>query len=1058
MTEVQQKFIDLLKEMFQFDQADLDFGIYKIMNAKHDEIEKFLEQDLPAEIDEGLKAIKNPTSTEKIKELEEKIKLAIEMDMPKDKIDQLVQQKNALSSNSNLGAAENDIYNQLLDFFSRYYDEGDFISQRRYSKGKYAIPYEGEEVKLHWANADQYYIKTSEYFKDYTFSDGFGNKVHFKILDAETEQNNNKSKDKKFFQLTEQEKKFEIIDDELYIYVEYKTGTLKQKAYNTGILEAFTKYANDNISEYQQFISLTTKERGQEVCLLEKQLNTYTAKNTFDYFIHKDLRGFLTQELDFYIKNEVIRLDDIDETDEAKTKLILTKAKVLRTIAKKIIAFLAQLEDFQKKLFLKKKFVTETNYCITLDRIDESFYKEIASNDEQRKEWINLFAIDEIKNNPGELETKTAYSEPLTEQFLKENPYLVLDTAFYSTEFKEKLVASIDDFDEKLDGLLIHSENFQALQFLNTKFKNKIQCIYIDPPYNTNASKIAYKNGYENSSWISLMDSRLMSAKDLLTPTGIFNLAIDDYEFRYANILMDNVFGINNSLSNIAIYTNPKGRDQEFVAQAHDYTIMYAKNKTIAETNDMKLSAEEMAKKFSKGEGENAYRELPLKRTGSEKFREDRPFMYFPFLYNENKNELSLIPKDIYKQIYNLETKTFNDDLVETIIKEYKSKGVFVILPISDKGEKLRWRWGYDSCEKGIKDKVIFAKKIKESYAIYEKDAGDNLVTPKSMWINERYDASSKGTNILESMLPNNDFDYPKSLYTVEDTIYIGSKDNSYILDFFGGSGTTAHSVIELNRNQEEESHRKFILCEMGNYFNTVTKPRVQKAIYSKEWKHGKPINRDGISTSFKYIRLESYEDTLNNITLKSAEEGLLDSARKDYFLNYMMDFESKESDSLLNIEKLAHPFDYTMKITRAQECKDQKIDLVETFNYLIGLTLTSNGALQGYDATFSTDTTKPLTATIKTGSSYRIKMIEGTNRTGERVLVIWRDLTGDIEKDNAVLDAFFAKKHVNPLDFEYKTIYVNGDNNLQNIKTEDENWKVILIESEMKKRMFSEQ
>ena len=153
MTEVQQKFIDLLKEMFQFDQADLDFGIYKIMNAKRGEITKFLEQDLPAEINEGLKAIRNPASAEQIKKLEEDLAKAREWNV-KDKIDEIENQLKALKTTSDASAAENDIYNKLLDFFKRYYDEGDFISQRRYSKGKYAIPYEGEEVKLHWANAD----------------------------------------------------------------------------------------------------------------------------------------------------------------------------------------------------------------------------------------------------------------------------------------------------------------------------------------------------------------------------------------------------------------------------------------------------------------------------------------------------------------------------------------------------------------------------------------------------------------------------------------------------------------------------------------------------------------------------------------------------------------------------------------------------------------------------------------------------------------------------------------------------------------------------------------
>lgn len=1036
MTEVQQKFIDLLKEMFQFDQADLDFGIYRIMNAKHDEIEKFLEKNLPAEIDEGLKAIKNPASAEQIKKLEEDLAKAKEWNL-KDKIEEIENQLKMIKSNSDSSAAENDIYNQLLDFFSRYYDEGDFISQRRYSKGKYAIPYEGEEVKLHWANADQYYIKTSEYFKDYTFSDGFGNKVHFKILDAETEQNNNKSKDKKFFQLTEQEKKFEIIDGELFIYVEYRIGTQKtQKPYIQEIIDAFTTYSNENANEYQKFISLTVKERGQDTSLLEKQLINYTAKNNFDYFIHKDLRGFLTQELDFYIKNEVIRLDDIDETDEAKTKLILTKAKVLRTIAKKIIAFLAQLEDFQKKLFLKKKFVTETNYCITLDRIDESFYKEIAANDEQRKEWVKLFAIDEIKATAGDLlsEGKCGYSEPLTEQFLKENPYLVLDTAFFSSDFKEKLVSNIDDFDNKLDGLLIHSENFQALNLLQERYKHSIKSIYIDPPYNAKSSEIMYKNNYKDSSWLALMNDRVQLAKNLFKDNTVFVTAIDEVENFNLGLLYNNIFS-NYVDACISIVHNPTGQQGDNFSYTHEFAHFIYPNGLNCiglEDRDDPLR-----------ESEPDIRPLRNVSSGKNHYRESAANCFYP-IYVKNGEIIGF--GDVSDDNYHPEG-----------INVQNADGSISIYPIDPSGDESKWCWARDTVETIRNELTAEYNSKKGTWDIIRRKARFRY---NSLWKDKRYSANSYGSVILNSMFTDEVFSYPKSIYNVQDCVdaSLTNENTGIVLDFFAGSGTTAHAVINLNRNEKTKGSRKYILCEMGNYFDTVTKPRVQKVIYSKDWKDGKPVSREGSSHAFKYIRLESYEDTLNNITLNSAGDNLLDSAQKDYFLNYMMDFESKESDSLLNIEKLAHPFDYTMKITRAQECKEHKIDLVETFNYLIGLTVTSNGALQGYDATFSTDTTKPLTATIKTGSSYRIKMIEGTNRTGERVLVIWRDLTGDIEKDNAVLDAFFAKKHVNPLDFEYKTIYVNGDNNLQNIKTEDENWKVILIESEMKKRMFSEQ
>ena len=505
MTDNQKKLMNILREMFQFDQADLDFGIYRIMRMKRDEINRFIEEELPAQITEGLRelaeldisaevaAIDKQIADTKAAPLSEAIKTAA--------IAELEEKKKSLAARNDITAVEADVYNHLTNFFSRYYDDGDFISQRRYKDGVYAIPYEGEEVKLHWANADQYYVKTSEYFKDYTFKTMHGETVHFKLIEAETEMDNNKAKEKRFFQLYT-EKPFEVIDGELFIYVEYKaseySGKTAQARHITDIVEAFATVLTQ--PEYLPFAAIMTVTDNKT--LLERHLNRYTARNTYDYFIHKDLGKFLRRELDFYIKNEVIYLDDIDEQDEAKTKEYLTKAKVIRKIARKIITFLAQIEDFQKKLYLKKKFVVETNYCITLDRVPDSMYPEIAANDAQREEWVRLFAIDEIEATDGDLvnAATVGYSAPLTVEFLKQNPFLVLDTAFFSTEFKEQLVASIDNLDEKLDGLLIHSENFQAIRLLQQKYQNKVKCIYIDPPYNAKSSEILYKNTFKHSS------------------------------------------------------------------------------------------------------------------------------------------------------------------------------------------------------------------------------------------------------------------------------------------------------------------------------------------------------------------------------------------------------------------------------------------------------------------------------------------------------------------------------------------------------------------------------
>jgi adenine-specific DNA-methyltransferase len=157
-------------------------------------------------------------------------------------------------------------------------------------------------------------------------------------------------------------------------------------------------------------------------------------------------------------------------------------------------------------------------------------------------------------------------------------------------------------------------------------------------------------------------------------------------------------------------------------------------------------------------------------------------------------------------------------------------------------------------------------------------------------------------------------------------------------LDFFAGSGTNGHAVIALNR--EEKSKRKFILVEIGEHFDTVLKPRIQKVIYCEEWKDGKPTSRDsGISHLFKYVRLESYEDALDNITFGAADAQTMFQL-EDYVLSYMLDFETKQSETLLNVAKLDAPFDY--KLRRHGKDEPLPVDLPETFNYLIGLHVAS--------------------------------------------------------------------------------------------------------------------
>jgi adenine-specific DNA-methyltransferase len=266
----------------------------------------------------------------------------------------------------------------------------------------------------------------------------------------------------------------------------------------------------------------------------------------------------------------------------------------------------------------------------------------------------------------------------------------------------------------------------------------------------------------------------------------------------------------------------------------------------------------------------------------------------------------------------------------------------------------------------------------------------------------------------------------PKHSSFVSRFIQHAAKPDCTILDCFGGSGSTAHAVIDLNR--KDGGNRKYILVEMGGYFDTVMKPRIQKVIYSKDWRAGKPITREGTSHIFKYMTMESYEDTLNNLSLRrtSVQDDLIKSdpaLREEYMLSYMLDFETKGSPSLLDLDSFEDPLSYKLNITRGDETRPESVDLVDTFNYLLGLTVSRMYSSNGY------------------------RVVEGIDPADERVLVIWRNTH---EKSNEDLDTFFEEQGYAGAGFD--RVYANGDNPLA-LKAGDS--KVHLIEEEFRRLMF---
>jgi adenine-specific DNA-methyltransferase len=1030
MADSQTKLKNLLRELFQLDSADLDFGIYRIMNSKRSEIERFLDNDLLPQIKEAFLQYESSDSAQVKADLDKVIQQLKDAGVDPELSPKVKEFREKLLTAIDISALENQVFSDLFNFFRRYYNEGDFLSLRRYKEGVYAIPYEGEEVKLYWANHDQYYIKTSEYLRDYAFRVSDGRRVHFRLAAADIDKDNNKAangKDRRFILAGEDATAEE--NGELVVRFELRPDAEKRRQ------DALNAQATTTIVEAPAaaawlfaLAALNPSEADPNRTVLAKHLKDYTARNTFDYFIHKDVGPFLRRELDFFIKNEVMHLDDIESASVPRVEQYLSGIKVLRRIAHKIIDFVAQLENFQKKLWLKKKFVVETRYCITLGVIPQDFYADIAANDAQRAEWIALYAIDQIKADL----TQPGYSAPLSAVFLGAHPTLVLDTRHFSPEFTARLLERFANLTEDVDGLLVHSENFQGLRHLQSRYRSQIDVVYIDPPYNTDASAILYKNDYKHSTWLSLIENRLTEALRLMTDAGVMCVAIDDEEVSKAREVLGQFF--RKEIGVAVVRSNPQSRKAKGkFSPVHEYALFYGKT-TDATPGSLELTEKRIAR-YPKQDENGRFAWMNLIRTGTNDKRSDRPKLYYPIFVAED--DKLRVPKMTW-------SKEIGEHGEYVLQEATKPNEVMVFPNVESNGGVIEKNWhrGHNRIS-SEQDEYRVRRDAGGKINIDFKTRMDEDSTPVTWWDNNEYASANYGAAELKGLFGAKPFDFPKAVTLVADCLRAANADvESLILDYFAGSGTTSHAVINLNR--EDAGHRKFILIEGGEHFETVIVPRIKKVVFTPEWSDGKPVrpsNQEEADRSpriIKILRLESYEDALNNLDLIRSElqQSLLDAnhdVREDYTLRYMLDVESKDSQSLLNIQAFADPFKYTLNIATntVGETKRTNVDLVETFNWLLGLRVKHLDTIRGF------------------------RIVHGTNQDGEKVLVIWRNVE---ENPNAKLDEFFQKQGYNTKDMEFDLIYVNGDNNLENLKKDEDTWKVRLIEEEFGRLMFDVQ
>ena len=510
------------------------------------------------------------------------------------------------------------------------------------------------------------------------------------------------------------------------------------------------------------------------------------------------------------------------------------------------------------------------------------------------------------------------------------------------------------------DNLIIHGDNLHALKALLPRYANRIKCIYIDPPYNTGNKDWEYDDNVnsplmqqwftENApvdkedlerhdKWLCMMWPRLHLLKELIAEDGVIFISIDDNEVHHLRMLMDEIFGLENCIAQIVVQTNPRGRSlKQHVAQTHEYVLMYAKDIRSAEIYKIPKT-EKSISEYNKEDKDGSYRLLRLRNTGVQFFnRKTRPNLYFPIYVDPKNGDTSLIP-----------STTFSVE----------------VLPNTDNGIEGCWTW---SKEKIIENpKLIVGKKVRGGkWRIYRKDylKGESLLTlPKSLLAGPEVN-HEVGKEMLTKIFSNAPFEHPKSMELIASLIRIVSKGKAVILDSFAGSGTTAHAVLSLNK--EDGGNRKFILIECEDYADTITAERVRRVI------NGIPDARDetlreGLGGSFTYCtlgepieveamltgeKLPTYTALATNLLFTSAgvsveentlekknDDGLFYSDDKnDYYLIYKPDLAYlRSNEAILN---LAH----AKRIQDSSHENDKKAIVYAAGNYIGQRELTKMG------------------------------------------------------------------------------------------------------------------
>ncbi|WP_374724275.1 site-specific DNA-methyltransferase [Calidifontibacillus erzurumensis] len=627
-----------------------------------------------------------------------------------------------------------ELFDKLYTFFSRYFNESGsiYFSNTPWYKSVYERVYSNnEDVVLFWKTNMLYYVKTDVIFKSMKV-----NVKQFQFIFDASEIEMKKNNEKR---------------DLVFEFVHAEKNTIKLKA----------QYSNKKIN-----ISDLIKKAANAGCdelteeTLNKAIKLFKKQSEVDFFINKNAKQFLQEQFDLWLYQYMFKELNYYESTR------INQITAMKKVAFHIIDFISQFEDELVKIWNKPKFVLNSNYIITKDKIEKTILNQIVESkgmEEQIQEWRSLgfvqnsFTLDEL--------TKEQYQ------------FLPFDTKYFP-DLKEKIVSAFQHLDEEMNGWFVKSDSYHALNTLKEKFKGQVKCIYIDPLYNTGDDGFLYKDNFQHSTWLTMMENRLTLAREFLTDDGLIFISIDEDETHRLRMLLDKIFGEENFVNEIIWQKLTSAKKQSnFFSNVHDTILVYRKTP----------KRQQLKKVFIQSEKDDQNYKHIEEGTG-------RRYGDFDFTQKGQGGP-----------------RIFNGEL------KYPPEG-------------KHWIWSQEKIDEGIKKGlIIFTKTGMPRVKRYLDEKVGNPVG--DIWVDEMVKPLSANSSEREN------FETQKPVDLIKRIIEVSTEPDDIIMDFNAGTGTTAHAVVAVN--SDDGGNRKYINVEIDEWFDTIMLPRIKRVIFNTPNKSG---------------------------------------------------------------------------------------------------------------------------------------------------------------------------------------------------------------------------